>query len=284
MVRARSSAEVRVVNPILNLPRSIALFTWIFVLSTTGSAQAQPNDVRPVPSTAPRIAGVVAAGTPVELLATDLGGSEGPVAAPDGTLLFTAGPVILRVDENGRISTFLEDTRGITGLGFDSAGRLIGVRTDPAEVVMLLPERKLLSDAISARPFLRPNDLAIARNGGIYFSDQPRRAEQTQVPGRKQGLLYRMPTGPVIQVDDRIDGPNGVVLSPDERVLYAGDTSADTLFAFDVNPDGTLTNRRRFGHLEGVTRTSTGISRSRMVSPSMQRAASMSQRDLASRC
>jgi gluconolactonase len=83
------------------------------------------------------------------------------------------------------------------------------------------------------------------------------------VPGRKKGLLYLAPNGSVIQVDDQLEAPNGLVLSPDERVLYAADSFGDTLIAFDVGKDGALTNRRPFGHLEGATRrTASGVLRS----------------------
>lgn len=226
-------------------------------------AAQTPNEIKPTSSIAPGIAGVVAQGTPVELLATDLGGSEGPVAAPDGSLLFTAGPSILKVNEDGKIVPYLADANGITGLGFDSQGRLIAARTEPAQLLVLKPERKILLDTFDSKPLLRPNDLTIDKNGGIYFSDQPRRPTQRQVPGRQKGLLYLTPNGSVIQVDDQIEAPNGVVLSPDEKVLYAADSWGDTLLAFDVAKGGTLTNRRPFGHLEAAaTRTPTGILRS----------------------
>jgi sugar lactone lactonase YvrE len=149
------------------------------------------------------------------------------------------------------------------GLGFDAKGRLVAARTDPAQILVLQPERKILLEAFGSLPLLRPNDLTIAKNGGIYFSDQPRQPAQPQVPGRKKGILHLAPNGSVIQVDDRLEAPNGLVLSPDERVLYAADSFGDTLIAFDVGKDGALTNRRPFGHLDGATqRAASGVLRS----------------------
>jgi hypothetical protein len=72
----------------------------------------------------------------------------------------------------------------------------------------------------------------------------------------------RILTQHFIQVDDRIAAPNGLVLSPDERVLYAADSLGETLVAFDVGKNGVLTNRRSFGRLEGgAMRTATGVLR-----------------------
>ena len=65
-----------------------------------GAGQAPPPP--PTETTAPAIAGVVAAGTRVQLIAQGLRGTEGPIAALDGTLLFTeqAASVITKVDAN----------------------------------------------------------------------------------------------------------------------------------------------------------------------------------------
>src|ERR1043165_9265663 len=117
--------------------------------------------------------------------------------------------------KTARSFPYLDDANGITGLGFDSQHRLIAARTDPAQLLVLEPQRKILLDTFDSQPLLRPNDLTIDKNGGIYFSDQPRRPTQPQVPGRQKGLLYLTPKGSVIQVDDQTEAPNGVVLSPD---------------------------------------------------------------------
>ena len=181
-----------------------------------------------------------------------MGGSEGPVAAPDGSLLFTTGDTITRLNPDGRFTTFLRNTSGVTGLGFDRDGRLIGARTDPPQILVLLPERKVLADSVEGQPLLRPNDLAIDQQGGIYFSDQPRRPEQPQVPVRQKGILYMCANGIVTQVSRNIiQQPNGVVLSPDEKVLYAADSRGGSIIAFDIDAPGSLKNPRPFGRLAG---------------------------------
>jgi gluconolactonase len=62
-------------------------------------------------------------------------------------------------------------------------------------------------------------------------------------------LLYITPAGSVSKVTEDVSQPNGVQLSPDEKILYA--TDGDHLVAFDVKPDGSVRNLRRFADVAG---------------------------------
>ena len=44
-------------------------------------------------------------------------------------------------------------------------------------------------------------------------------------------------------------------MSPDEKTLYSADSGGEYLVAFDVQPDGKLTNRRNFGKYQGLKTT-----------------------------
>lgn len=74
---------------------------------------------------APAIAGVIEGGTKVVLLRDGLSGTEGVIAAPDGSMLFTEQDAnrINRVDANDNITTFLDNTNRTIGLAFDRRGR-----------------------------------------------------------------------------------------------------------------------------------------------------------------
>ena len=107
----------------------------------------------------------------------------------------------------------------------------------------------VLADNYEGKPFGRPNDLVVDKKGGVYFTD----AGRNPTPESLQPAVYYVPAGgKPIPVIEKIR-PNGIQLSPDEKTLYAVDTTLEHLLAFDVQPDGKLTNRRSFGkHPQGT--------------------------------
>jgi gluconolactonase len=62
-------------------------------------------------------------------------------------------------------------------------------------------------------------------------------------------VLYVNPQGAVSRYGDGVSRSNGIVLSADEKTLYV--TNGGVVLAFDVKPDGSLTNQREFGKLRG---------------------------------
>jgi gluconolactonase len=65
------------------------------------------------------------------------------------------------------------------------------------------------------------------------------------------GVYIISPDGALSLVIQDLQLPNGLVFSPDEQRLYINDTQARTIHCFDVNPDGTLKNRRIFAQMTG---------------------------------
>jgi gluconolactonase len=65
--------------------------------------------------------------------------------------------------------------------------------------------------------------------------------------------VYYVPRGGAIirVVDEGIKSPNGLQLSHDEKTLYVNDTQGINIYAFDVQPDGRLANRRVFATYVG---------------------------------
>ncbi len=79
---------------------------------------------------------------------------------------------------------------------------------------------------------------------------------------RAPAVFYIRPDSKVIKIADGIARPNGVILSPDEKTLYVADTLGEAVIAFDVQPDGGVSNRRDFAKLAGVTKEATSACRS----------------------
>jgi gluconolactonase len=201
------------------------------------------------------IAGVVAEGVPVEVVKEGFASTEGPIALPDGAFAFTetSQNKIHRIDANNNATVYLEHTNGANGLGFDRQGRLIAVqtvagKTQVGPIGKNGPEAPLATD-FNGKSFSRPNDLVVGRNGNIYFSDM----------GAGGSGLYRISAqGELSQIDNQIERPNGVTLSPDEKVLYVANVGGDHVLAFDVATDGSVSNKRRFARLADVTTDAKG--------------------------
>ena len=216
------------------------------LISTSAFAQpggAQQAAPPPASFTARSIPGVVAAGTKIELVATGLGRTEGPVAMQDGSMLVSSSNRILKVDVSDNVSTFIADSNETNAMGWDLKGRLVSVQRARGneKVGVLYPREQVttLADNYQGQPFNALNDLALDKRGGIYFTDT-------------EGIYYLPPGGSVTRIIDEVPNPNGLVLSPDERTLYVHNKDGAYMLAFDVALNGTISNRRNFARYKSV--------------------------------
>lgn len=220
------------------------LLTALSLLTSVLSAQA-PQQKAPL---APRlrevtvtgIPGIVAAGAQwLQIWQSTGNNGDGLLGAPDGSLLVAQNDLsqVLKIDTNNRASVYLTDTHTAGSLSLDAQGRLLSVqRAVPMAVAYLAPEKKILADTYQGKPLGdlgRLNDLVADRRGGAYFT--------------VGGAYYASPTGQVTSLGENIRA-NGIMLSPDDKTLYV--TNREVILAFDVQPDGSVTNRRDFGKLE----------------------------------
>ena len=215
------------------------------LISTSALAQRGGRQEAPPPAsfTATSIPGVVAAGTKIELVEAGLQRTEGPVAMQDGSMLVSSTNSILKVDSSDNVSTFIENSNQTNGMGWDLQGRLVSVQRGRGneKVGVLYPADKVttLADKYQGKPFDALNDMALDKRGGVYFTDT-------------QGIYYLPPGGSVTRIIDEVPRPNGVVLSPDERTLYVHNKDGVYMLAFDVAPDGKISNRRNFARYKSV--------------------------------
>jgi gluconolactonase len=230
-------------------------------LSSQGRGQDQPYPRLPAPpvksppdTTAPDIPGVVRGGTRVQLIRDLFHSTEGPIAMPDGSLLFTEQDAgdgrLVRIDKDDKISTFVDNTNRTIGLAYDPKGRLIGTQSKIPRVGVLHPTRMTIAEEVEDLPLVAPNDLVADTKGGIYFTDPlGSRFRPTPSARTKPFIVYIRPDGKVVKASDEVERPNGITLSPDGRVLYAA--NGPIISAFDVQADGTLRNFRTFATLMG---------------------------------
>ena len=241
-----------------------AVFLLVACTMTSLPLRAQAPAATPAPTPpdtyAPAIPGVVAEGTRVQLIRDRFQATEGPIGMPDGSLLFTeqdnGDGALVRIDPQDNVSTYMIETNRTIGLAYHPDGRLIGTQSRIPRVGALAPAKATLASEHGGQPLVFPNDLTIDRKGGIYFTDQVNERFRPAPPGRKPLLFYIRPDGQLTVASEEVATPNGVVLSPDESILYA--TNGPVLVAFDVRADGTLHNRRDFAELVGLQRNAAG--------------------------
>src|SRR4029453_13779748 len=213
---------------------------------------ANPGYVPPAWDTyTPNIPGVVTGGTKVHLNPDKLTGTEGPVALPDSPLLFTQGGArqLTRIDKNGKLSTFLENIQS-GGLGFDPKGRLIANDNTPGKqgIYIVYPKgaEKTLVDQ-KTPGFMQSNDIVVDKKGGVYFT-QPEQAN----------VGYINADGKMKIVAENVTRPNGITMSPDEKILYVNDSRGDTLLAYGGQRVGSVTNRRNFAKYDQINTSAAG--------------------------
>ena len=144
---------------------------------------------------------------------------------------------------------------GTNGLALDGEGRLVMCDHGNRAIVRLNAEnftKTRLATTYGGRRFNSPNDLAVHSSGAIYFTDPSYGLEGLNAsPVRELSAngVYRLgPEGDVTLATGDFTFPNGLAFSPDESILYIGqsDGQQPILRAYDVQPDGSLTDGRLF--------------------------------------
>jgi sugar lactone lactonase YvrE len=228
----------------------IAPLLFVFVLLRFSSTAVLAQLQHPVPQekmpAATSIPGVVEAGSPMNLIWVTNDGADGIVGTADGSLLVASrkANAVIKIDAADKASVYLDDTNEGGSLTIDYKGRVIAVeRGNPQRVRILTAPRKILNQGLGGKPLVGLRDLTVDKKNGVYFTDGE---------GRTSTVYYVKPDGhTTIKVIEDLAGANGVILSPDEKTMYIADTPNEYLLVYDVRPDGTVTNRRNFAHLDG---------------------------------
>ena len=161
--------------------------------------------------------------------------TEGPVW--DGEqLLFThiQASTILRLDvASGAITPWRTGTNRTNGLAFDSQGRLFGCCSGGRSLLRFdaCGVNTVISDSVDGRRLNTPNDLAIDRQGRIWFSNPINagnwdKTETTELPDQSVLRCDPQPDGSYTTTRVTFDTtmPNGVLLSQDQRTLYVAES------------------------------------------------------------
>ena len=199
------------------------------------------------------IAGVLAAvsagqltAAPVELVLDTATFSEGPVWLAEGRWVFSDVPRNTIFAADGTV--YRRPSNGSNGLALDPQGRLIACESTKHRITRTEADGSVtvLAESHDGKPLNTTNDVVVRTDGTIFFTD-PRGIGQKEGTGTGfPGVYAILATGELKLIDDEMQYPNGIALSPDEKILYVTDFGGGHIRAFDVSSDGSLSNPRVF--------------------------------------
>jgi gluconolactonase len=212
---------------------------------------------------------VVAPGAKAELLSSTFKFTEGPAADAKGNVFFTDQPNdrICEWSVDGKLTDFMKPCGRSNGMFFDKEGNLWTCADMNNELWKIDPQGKVtvVVKDYKGKKLNGPNDLWIAPNGAVYFTDPLyKRDYWTRDPAMQQDgqhVYYLAPgaTEPV-RVTNDLKQPNGIRGTPDGKLLYVADIGAGKTYRYKINADGTLTDKTLFCSMgsDGMTMDNEG--------------------------
>jgi len=198
---------------------------------------------------------LLAPGAKVEKLSGGFAFTEGPATDAHGNVFFTDQPNdrIVRWDAvTGAFTDWMKPAGRANGMYFDHKGNLIACADGRNELWSIAPDKSVsvLAKDHEGKLFNGPNDLWIRPDGGLYFTDPfYKRPYWNRGPSETDGQhVYFMAADrsrPRRVVDD-LRQPNGIIGTPDGKILYVADIGARKTYRYQIQADGSLTGKHLF--------------------------------------
>jgi len=195
--------------------------------------------------------GVVAPDAKLEKLSGGFGFTEGPTCDARGNVFFTDQPNdrIMEWSADGKLSVFMQPCGRANGMMFDTRDNLIACADEHNQIWSIGPDKSVtvLITNFSGKYLNGPNDVWIAPNGGIYLTDPFYRRsywDHKTMALTNEDVYYLAPGGKTLtRATGGLRKPNGITGTPDGKHLFVSDIGAGRTWEYDIQPDGSLTNK-----------------------------------------
>ena len=194
---------------------------------------------------------VIEPGATLQKLSGDFAFTEGPTCDKNGNLFFVDqnNNRIMEWSADGKLSTFMQPSQYANGMMFDANGNLIACADEHNQLWSIAPDKTVmvLVTNYDGKYMNGPNDVWIAPNGAMYITDPlfPRSWWHEQVTRvANQEVYYLSPDRKTLtRLTDDLRQPNGITGTPDGKNLFVADMGANQTWRYDIQPDGSLTNK-----------------------------------------
>jgi gluconolactonase len=205
-----------------------------------------------VPKTKNDSSGIIAPGAKLEKLAGEFIFTEGPTCDKDGDVFFTDQPNnrIMKWSVDGKLSTFMQPAGRANGMFFDAKGNLIACADEKTELwsITLDGKHTVLAKEYEGKKLNGPNDVWVRSDGSLYFTDpfykRPWWDYNEPPQGTQQVYFLSADRKNLKRVTTDLVQPNGIIGTLDGKTLFVADIKAGKTYAFDIQTDGILTNKR----------------------------------------
>lgn len=208
---------------------------------------------------------IIAKGAELTLVADSYDFTEGPAVDKGGDVYFTDQPndrIVKWNSKNNTVTDYMKPAGRSNGLYIDHDGNLLAAADEKNELWRIDKNKEvtvLLKD-FKDKKFNGPNDLWVDKSGGIYFTDPFYKRpwwKHTEPEQSARRVYYLEPnnSSPRIVIDDNYEQPNGIIGSADGKKLYVSDNGAKKTYAYDIQKDGSLSDKKLFADMgsDGMT-------------------------------
>ena len=195
------------------------IITFLLLIGWTGGALAQDMP----------LSQVLVDGEGWQVVSEGHGFTDGLCSDAEGNLYFSdvrSGQVVYKVGLDGKVSEFIKDAAGISGLQWGADGKLYACVARGRVVVRFDKDGKMETLVKE----VRPNDLVVTYDGNVYFTQTPEKEIRRIDPEGRMTVVSK----------DVVTKPNGITLSPDQGTLAVSDYGGKYVWAFRIEKDGSL--------------------------------------------